>query len=179
MALEAALGSLECVVVQDLFVNETAKFAHVFLPGTSGAHLCVYGLYAPMNEMLLRELGVGTVLGGEFEPGLLSLAERLRSTRRDGTQSGPLINLGRIKFLTPDRTGLPPLARYAHLQLPDGSSKVVGFAELKRCGCLFITAAVESGGRRDTGIPRQESYRRGFRCEDSGLPLAAPGPPCR
>src|SRR3990172_12147362 len=26
------------------------------------AHLCVYGLYAPMNEALLRSLGVGTVL---------------------------------------------------------------------------------------------------------------------
>src|SRR5579859_7351896 len=30
-----ALESMECVVVQDLFLNETAKFAHVFLPGTS------------------------------------------------------------------------------------------------------------------------------------------------
>src|SRR3990172_5485969 len=26
------------------------------------AHLCVYGLYAPMNQELLRSLGVGTVL---------------------------------------------------------------------------------------------------------------------
>jgi len=33
--VEAALGSMECVVVQDLFLNETSKFAHVFLPGTS------------------------------------------------------------------------------------------------------------------------------------------------
>jgi len=31
----AALRSMECVIVQDLFINETAKFAHVFLPGTS------------------------------------------------------------------------------------------------------------------------------------------------
>ncbi len=31
----AALSSLELLVVQDLFENETAKFAHVFLPGTS------------------------------------------------------------------------------------------------------------------------------------------------
>ncbi|WP_296750295.1 formate dehydrogenase subunit alpha [Thiobacillus sp.] len=31
----AALESLECLVVQDLFLNETAKFAHVFLPGSS------------------------------------------------------------------------------------------------------------------------------------------------
>jgi formate dehydrogenase major subunit len=33
--VEAALSNMECLVVQDLFLNETAKFAHVFLPGTS------------------------------------------------------------------------------------------------------------------------------------------------
>ena len=33
--VEAALGAMECVIVQDLFLNETAKFAHVFFPGTS------------------------------------------------------------------------------------------------------------------------------------------------
>ncbi len=31
----AALRAMECVVVQDLFLNETASFAHVFLPGSS------------------------------------------------------------------------------------------------------------------------------------------------
>jgi formate dehydrogenase major subunit len=31
----AALGALDLLVVQDLFINETAKMAHVFLPGTS------------------------------------------------------------------------------------------------------------------------------------------------
>ena len=31
----AALMALECVVVQDIFLNETAKYAHVFLPGSS------------------------------------------------------------------------------------------------------------------------------------------------
>ncbi|MGB5164118.1 MAG: formate dehydrogenase subunit alpha [Woeseiaceae bacterium] len=33
--VEEALSSMECIVVQDLFLNETSKFAHVFLPGTS------------------------------------------------------------------------------------------------------------------------------------------------
>ncbi|PQA86909.1 formate dehydrogenase subunit alpha [Hyphococcus luteus] len=33
--VEQALSSLECLIVQDLFLNETARFAHVFLPGTS------------------------------------------------------------------------------------------------------------------------------------------------
>jgi len=31
----AALSSMECIIVQDLFLNESAKFAHVFLPGSS------------------------------------------------------------------------------------------------------------------------------------------------
>jgi formate dehydrogenase major subunit len=33
--VHAALRSMECVIVQDIFLNETAKFAHVFLPGAS------------------------------------------------------------------------------------------------------------------------------------------------
>ncbi|MEH6635186.1 MAG: formate dehydrogenase subunit alpha [Halioglobus sp.] len=33
--IQAALESLECLVVQDIFLNETAKYAHVFLPGSS------------------------------------------------------------------------------------------------------------------------------------------------
>jgi formate dehydrogenase major subunit len=33
--VEAALRSLECLVVQDIFLNETAKYAHVFLPGAT------------------------------------------------------------------------------------------------------------------------------------------------
>jgi formate dehydrogenase major subunit len=31
----AAMEKMECIVVQDLFLNETAKYAHVFLPGSS------------------------------------------------------------------------------------------------------------------------------------------------
>ena len=33
--VEAALKSLDILIIQDLFLNETARFAHVFLPGTS------------------------------------------------------------------------------------------------------------------------------------------------
>ena len=31
----AALQAMECIVVHDIFLNETAKYAHVFLPGSS------------------------------------------------------------------------------------------------------------------------------------------------
>jgi len=99
------------------------------------AHLCIYGLYAPMNEALFRELGAGTVLGGEVEPQLVSLAERL--ARGNPAQTEPVISTAKIDFVMPDRSGLPPLARYAHLILPDGGSKVVGFAEGSR-GCKHL-----------------------------------------
>ena len=33
--ITAGLAAMSCVIVQDLFLNETARYAHVFLPGTS------------------------------------------------------------------------------------------------------------------------------------------------
>jgi formate dehydrogenase major subunit len=33
--ISAGLAAMECVVVQDLFLNETASYAHVFLPGST------------------------------------------------------------------------------------------------------------------------------------------------
>ena len=33
--VQAALSAMECIVVQDLFLNETANYAHVFLPGST------------------------------------------------------------------------------------------------------------------------------------------------
>ena len=101
------------------------------------AHLAVYGLYAPMNETLLRSLGVGTVLGGETEPALLSLAERLRSNGNGDRQLEPVVRLGKVDFVVPDRTGLPNLSRYAQLVLPDGAKRIAGFAEASR-GCKHL-----------------------------------------
>ncbi len=94
--------------------------------------LCCYGLYAPMNEAYLRELGVQTVLGGEFEQGLRDLAARLEHNDQS-PQREPLISLGRQSFVTPDRSGLPSLGRYAKL-LANGEEKLVGFTEASR-GC--------------------------------------------
>ncbi len=101
------------------------------------AHLCVYGLYAPMNQKLLRGLGVKTILGGEFEPGLVSLAQRLRAGDACDAQIESVVNLAKIEFMTPDRSGLPNLQRYAHLILPDGGKKILGFIEASR-GCKHL-----------------------------------------
>ena len=101
------------------------------------AHLCVYGLYTPMNEKLLRGLGVKTILGGEFEPGLVSLAQRLRNGDACDVQTEPVINLAKIDFIMPDRSRLPALQRYAHLIAADGAEKMVAFAEASR-GCKHL-----------------------------------------
>ena len=108
------------------------------------AHLCCYGLYAPMNEAFLRSIGVQTVFGGEFELPMVSLLERLMartSTIRVKStaaveQPEPLISLARQQFVVPDREGLPPLAKYASLSLPDGTSRTVGYTEASR-GCKY------------------------------------------
>ena len=108
------------------------------------AQVCVFGLYAPMNEALLRGLGVCAVLGGEIEPALLALCQRLRADDATGIagaapmrQSEPVISLNKVSFMAPDRSGLPDLARYAHLVLPDGTTRTAAFAEGSR-GCKHL-----------------------------------------
>jgi len=101
------------------------------------AHLCVYGLYAPMNEALLRGLGAGTVLGGEVEPALVSLCEELRRHGKPPVPAAPPVSLARVPFVVPDRSVLPRLSRYAHLVQADGSTRVAGFAEGSR-GCKHL-----------------------------------------
>lgn len=111
----------------------------------SHAHMCFYGLYAPVNQEYLRSLGVGTVLGGEFEEGLVSLASRLQQSAANGTRSSNgnanqpehVISLARQKFVVPDRAGMPELGKYARLVLPSGEQRVAGSTEATR-GCKHL-----------------------------------------
>jgi radical SAM superfamily enzyme YgiQ (UPF0313 family) len=129
-----------------------------------GAHICCFGLYAPMNEPFLRRLGVATILGGEFESGLVALYRRLESpseqdqrpTTNDlkrgvatsepwslvlapssSEQLEPLISLAKQAFLPPDRGGLPDLSAYAFVQMPDGTQRIAGYTEASR-GCKHL-----------------------------------------
>ena len=98
------------------------------------AHVCAYGLYAPVNEGYLRQLGVQTILGGEFEQGLVDLVRALR----EGTALPdlPSVSLLRQQFQRPLRTHLPPLTEYAYLDTPTGR-RVVGYTEATR-GCKHL-----------------------------------------
>ena len=107
------------------------------------AHLCAYGLYAPLSADLLGSHGIHTILGPEFEADLTALATRLHQpaqpnqpAQRD--QPAPRVaTIPRLHFLAPDRRGLPGLTRYAALQMPDGSRRVVGYTEASR-GCKHL-----------------------------------------
>lgn len=99
------------------------------------AHLCFYGLYAPVNESYLRSLGVHTILGGEFEEGLAALAQELNLGRLEHER--PAVSLARLQFITPDRSGLPRPAHYAHVVMPDGTHRTAGYTEASR-GCKHL-----------------------------------------
>lgn len=142
---EAAVQQASLVAIY-LPMHTATRLAAQLLPRLRAlnphAHLCCYGLYAPMNEEYLRTLGVSTILGGEFENGLAHLAERLSRVDGDDTasverQEERLISLERLKFVTPDRTGLPALQKYAHLIIPGDGYRLVGSTEASR-GCKHL-----------------------------------------
>jgi radical SAM superfamily enzyme YgiQ (UPF0313 family) len=100
------------------------------------AHFCVYGLYASLSADIFRARGIGGIFGGEFEQALVDLAEHL-SGLSALPQNHPLdsnVSLARLRFQVPDRTGLPPLRCYAHVVLPSGEHRAVGYTEASR-GC--------------------------------------------
>ena len=61
----AALAAMECVVVQDLFLNETANFAHVFFPGAS--FLEKDGTFTNAERRISRVRMAMPPLGGKHE----------------------------------------------------------------------------------------------------------------
>lgn len=98
------------------------------------ARLCAYGLYAPLNAQWLRSLGVDAIFGGEFEGDVTDWAEARTNGARADVAAAPL---PRIHFLVPDRRGLPPLSRYATLQMPGGERRTVAYTEATR-GCKHV-----------------------------------------
>jgi len=141
---EPAIKEADLIAIY-LPMHTATRLAAQILPAlraqNSGAHFCCYGLYAPMNEVYLRSLGVATILGGEFENGLVHLAERLHSkgngVHRSAPQEESVISLERLKFEVPDRSGMPALQKYAHLIIPGDGYRIVGSTEASR-GCKHL-----------------------------------------
>ena len=145
---EPAIKEADLIAIY-LPMHTATRLAAQILPAlrrhNPGAHFCCYGLYAPMNEAYLRSLGVETILGGEFENGLVHLAERLSHSKasngnavhRSAPQEESLISLERLRFEVPDRSGMPALQKYAHLIIPGDGYRIVGSTEASR-GCKHL-----------------------------------------
>jgi radical SAM superfamily enzyme YgiQ (UPF0313 family) len=150
VSLDLARQALDESAVRDaaliaiyLPMHTATRLAAQLIPSlrhlNSHAHLCCYGLYAPMNVEYLRALGVSTFLGGEFEAGLVHLTERLAAGGEENLAQQPesLISLARLSFEVPDRSGMPALEKYAHLIVPGNGYRIVGSTEASR-GCKHL-----------------------------------------
>ena len=121
-------------------MHTATRIAAQFIPTLKAhnprAHVVCFGLYAPMNEMYLRKLGVEAIFGGEFEEGLVAYYRDLAVDRNDvHPYSEPIISLARQEFILPDRHTLPHLSKYAYLIRTDGQCpRVGGYTEASR-GC--------------------------------------------
>lgn len=109
------------------------------------AVLAAYGLYAPLNAEWLRARGVSHVIGPEAEGELAALVLLSTGVGSDAAEpaashpapAGHSTAVPRLQLIRSDRSGLPALQRYAALQMPDGSRRVVGSTEATR-GCKHL-----------------------------------------
>lgn len=112
----AALAAMECVVVQDLFLNETARYAHVFLPGAS--FLEKDGTFTNAERRISRVRRVMAPLAGKADWEVtLSLAEALGYPMHYGHPSEIMAEIAR---LTPSFAGVSyeKLERLGSVQWP-------------------------------------------------------------
>ncbi len=90
--------------------------------------VCLYGLYATVSTELTLDGLADRVIAGEYEPELVAWVDGL------GADTGAVVDLGRGAFQAPERRGLPPLERYAHLAVGE-DQRLAGYVEASH-GCV-------------------------------------------
>ena len=100
--VQAALEAMECIVVQDLFLNETARYAHVFLPGSS--FLEKDGTFTNAERRINRVRQVMAPLSGKSESD--ATIELARALGYDMPSQTPAEIMDEIARLTPSFAGV-------------------------------------------------------------------------
>jgi formate dehydrogenase major subunit len=114
--VSAAMASMECVIVQDLFLNEIAKFAHVFLPGSS--FLEKDGTFTNAERRVSRVRKVMEPLGGYQDWEITALLSNALGYPMHYAHPSEIME--EIARLTPTFTGLTyeKLDRLGSIQWP-------------------------------------------------------------
>jgi formate dehydrogenase major subunit len=153
----AALSAMECIVIQDIFENETSRFAHVFLPGSS--FLEKDGTFTNAERRISRVRKIMEPLGG--------LAD-WQVTQELSTALGypmhyehPAQIMAEIAALTPTFTGvsyekldrLGSIQWPCNAQAPDGTPTMHVGHFVRGKGRFFVTAYVPTQERTSSRYP--------------------------
>lgn len=123
--IQAALESLECLVIQDIFFNETAKYAHVFLPGAS--FLEKDGTFTNAERRISRIRKIMEPLGGKSDwEGTVMLSNALGVPMN---YQHPSEIMDEIALLTPSFNGVSyaKLDQFGSLQWPCNNEHPEGY----------------------------------------------------
>ena len=101
------------------------------------AHICFFGLYAPMLGNILVEERNMSFIGGEFETAVKKLCYKLNGSDPFNSHERNVTIIGKYRFQVPDRTKLPTLDNYAYLEEANGDRKITGYTEASR-GCKHV-----------------------------------------
>ena len=144
--LDLSIQKLEKTLLQEahiiglfLGMHTATRIALQALPKIkqqTNATLFAFGLYAPLNQSVLKSSGVDYFFAGESEPDIVALAKQLSNDNRLASKEA-VISTDKIHFKLPDRTGLPTISKYAQLVQENSKQKILGFIETSR-GCKYV-----------------------------------------
>ncbi|MBJ7556638.1 formate dehydrogenase subunit alpha [Marinomonas spartinae] len=157
--VEAALRALDCLIVQDIFLNETAKFAHVLLPGST--FLEKNGTFTNAERRINRVRKVMPPLSGKEDWEVtVDLANALGYPMN---YSHPSEIMDEIALLTPTFTGVnyEKLDKHGSLQWPCNDEFPIGspimhvesFPTLEGKGHFAVTEFVPTSERASRRFP--------------------------
>jgi formate dehydrogenase major subunit len=153
----AALSSLECMVIQDIFHNETAKFAHVFLPGTS--FLEKDGTFTNAERRISRVRKVIEPLCGYADWEVTMLLSNALGYRMDYKHPSEIMD--EIAALTPTFTGVTyeKIDQLGSIQWPCNEKAPQGTPTMhvgqfvRGKGKFYVTAYVPTTERTSSKYP--------------------------
>jgi formate dehydrogenase major subunit len=155
--VEAALSALECLIVQDIFLNETAKYAHVLLPGAS--FLEKDGTFTNAERRINRVRRVMPPLAGKADWEVTQELARALGYPMDYTHPSEIMD--EIARLTPSFAGVSyaKLDERGSLQWPCNAEHPLGMPTLHEddfpigLGRFAITEYVATEERTNRRFP--------------------------